>query len=285
MRTTLFYEGFNLTANVEIISVGNELLIGKTLNTNAQWLAKRLTVLGLNVRRITTVSDDIEEISTTVKEAINRKPDYVITTGGLGPTFDDKTLEGIAKALGTPIDVNQEALKIIEEKYDTYAKEQRLEKIELTPARVKMARLPKGADPLPNPVGTAPGVLIKRGKVSIAALPGVPPEMEAIFDGSLMPVLKKLAGNATFFETSLGVSGLMESELAPIIDKVMHDNSFVYIKSHPRGAEKTPHIELHLSTMAKDATIAKNHVTKAIIQITDTIQAKGGKITRFKTKK
>lgn len=273
-----------MTANVEIISIGNELLIGKTLNTNAQWLSKRLTVLGLNVRRITTVSDDVEEIGAAVKEAINRKPDFIITTGGLGPTFDDKTLEGIAKALGTPIAVNQEALKMIEEKYKAYAKERGVENIELTPARVKMARLPKGAETLPNPVGTAPGVLIKHSKVSILVLPGVPPEMEAIFDGSLAPTFKKSAGNATFFETSLGLSGIMESELAPIIDKVMHDNSFVYIKSHPRGAEKTPHIELHLSTMAKDAATAKTHVARAIIQITDTIQAKGGKITRFKTK-
>jgi nicotinamide-nucleotide amidase len=274
-----------LTANVEIISIGNELLIGKTLNTNAQWLAKRLTVLGLNMCRITTITDDVEEIGAAVKEAMNRKPIFVMTTGGLGPTFDDKTLEGIAKALGTLIDVSPEALKMIEEKYEAYAKERGLEKIELTPARVKMARLPKGAEPLVNPVGTAPGVLIKQGKVSIVALPGVPPEMEAIFDGSLEPIFKKLAGNATFFEISLGVSELMESELAPIIDKVMHDNSFVYIKSHPRGAEKTPHIELHLSTTAKDVMTAKNHVSRALIQITDIIQAKGGKITRFKANK
>lgn len=140
---------------IEIISIGNELLIGKTLNTNAQWLAKRLTTLGLNVHRITTISDDVEEISAAVKEAILRKPDFLITTGGLGPTFDDKTLKGITKALGTRLEKNKEASKMIEEKYKIYAKEQGLEKIELTPARMKMAKLPKGAKPLLNPVGTA----------------------------------------------------------------------------------------------------------------------------------
>jgi molybdenum cofactor synthesis domain-containing protein len=274
-----------LTANIEIISVGNELLIGKTLNTNAQWLARRLTTLGLNVRRITTISDDTEEISMAIKGAISRQPDFLITTGGLGPTFDDKTLEGIAKALNTQLEQNRDALEMIKEKYQAYAKEQGLKKIELTPARVKMAKLPKGARPLPNPVGTAPGVIIEHDKVKIVALPGVPPEMKAIFEDSLVPVLKKLAGDATFFETSLGVSGLMESELAPIIDKVMRDDAYVYIKSHPRGQERIPHIELHMSTTAKDSTTAKNRVSRAIIQITDTIQAKGGKITRFKTKK
>ena len=274
-----------MTANIEIISVGNELLIGKTLNTNAQWLAKRLTTLGLNVRRITTVSDDTKEISVAVKEALSRKPEFLVTTGGLGPTFDDKTLEGTAKALNAPLELDKEAYKMVEEKYKVYAKEHGLGRIELTPARVKMAKLPKGAKPLPNLIGTAPGVMIEHDKVTIVALPGVPPEMKAIFEDSLEPILKKLAGDVTFFETSLGVSGLMESELAPIIDKVMHDNSYVYIKSHPRGQEKIPHIEIHLSTTAKDSTTAKNRVSRAIIQITDTIQAKGGKIMRFKSKK
>jgi molybdenum cofactor synthesis domain-containing protein len=271
-------------ANIEIMSVGNELLIGKTLNTNAQWMAKRLTTLGLNVRRITTVSDDVDEISAAVNEAISRKPDFLITTGGLGPTFDDKTLEGIAKALNAPLELNEEASKMVEEKYKTYAQERGLEKIELTPARVKMARLPKGAKPLPNPVGTAPGVIIKHQKATVVSLPGVPSEMEAIFEKSLEPLLKKLAGKATFFEASLGVSGMMESELAPIIDKVMHDNPYVYIKSHPRGQEGIPHIEIHLSTTAEDSATAKNRVSRAIVQITETIQTKGGKITRFKAK-
>jgi nicotinamide-nucleotide amidase len=270
--------------NVEILSVGNELLIGKTLNTNASWMAKRFTALGFNVRRITTVSDDVDEISAVVIEALSRKPDFLITTGGLGPTFDDKTLEGVAKALEAPLELNKEAFKMIEEKYKTYAEERGLEKIKLTPARVKMARLPKGAKPLPNPVGTAPAVIIKHSKATIVSLPGVPPEMESIFENSIEPSLKKVVGKATFFETSLGVSGIMESELAPIIDKVMHDNPYVYIKSHPRGQERTPHLELHLSTTAEDAATAKNRVSRAIIQITETIQAKGGKITRFKAK-
>jgi len=76
----------------------------------------------------------------------------------------------------------------------------------------------------------------------------------------------------------------MESELAPIIDKVMHDNPYVYIKSHPRGAEKTPHIELHISTTAKNPATARNYVTRALIQINDIIQTKGGKTKPFKTK-
>lgn len=273
--------GFRMKT-VEIISVGNELLIGKTLNTNASWMAKRLTALGLNVRRITTVGDNVEAISAALKESLQRKPDFLITTGGLGPTFDDKTLEGIAEALHRPVELNQKAMSMVEEKYKIYAKERKLEKIELTPARVKMARLPKDAKPLHNPIGTAPGVMITHRKVAIISLPGVPAEMEAIFEDSLEPMFKKLRNRAVFYETSLGVWGMMESELAPLIDKVMHENPYVYIKSHPKGQEGMPHIELHLSTTAEDSTTAKKRITRTIVQTTETIKAKGGKITKFK---
>jgi len=264
---------------VEIICIGNELLIGKTLNTNAQWLTKRITTLGLNVSRITIVGDDIDEISKITKEALQRKPIFIITTGGLGPTFDDKTLQGIAKASNCPLQIHKEALKMIEKKYQHYVDEGLVkQKVELTSPRIKMATLPKGASPLPNPIGTAPGVLLKQNNTTIIALPGVPPEMEVIFDNTVVPLLKEVAGNATFYETSISVTGIMESEIAPLIDKTMHDNSYVYIKSHPHGGEGVPHLELHFSTTAQNSNIAKKHVSRALLQITELIQAKGGKI-------
>ena len=263
---------------VEIICVGNELLIGKTLNTNAQWLAKRITSLGLSIRRITTVGDEVEEISSAIQETIQRKPSFVITTGGLGPTFDDKTLEGIAKALQRQLEIHDQALKMLEEKYRKFVEEGRMEKLELTPPRVKMARLPEGAEPLFNPVGTAPGVIMKNNETTIVALPGVPHEMKAIFEEFLVPILKKAAGKATFFETSIEVTGCMESTIAPLIERVMHDNPYVYIKSHPKFEERVPHLELHLSTTAEESKTARKLVGKALVQLSETIQEKGGKI-------
>jgi molybdenum cofactor synthesis domain-containing protein len=275
-----------MTHHIEILCIGNELLIGKITNTNAQWLAKRITNLGLTVNRITVASDDVAEISNLIKEVLERKPRAIITTGGLGPTFDDKTLEGIAKALDQPLKVNPEARKMIEEKYKQYLKEGRIEEeIELTPPRIKMATMPQNAQPLHNPIGTAPGVLIEQEGTKIIALPGVPPEMEAIFDESVEPILKKMAGNVVFYETSLGADGVMESDLAPLIDKTMHDNPYIYIKSHPghRG-EGRPHLELHFSTTAQDSETAKNRIAKALLQMTELVQAKGGKIKPQKQK-
>ena len=273
-----------MTHHIEIIGIGNELLIGKIANTNAQWLAKRITTLGLTVSRMIVIGDDISEISKAVREALKRKPKIIITTGGLGPTFDDKTLEGVAKALHSRCKVNSEAKRMIEEKYRQYLEEGRIEeKVELTPPRVKMASIPEDAMPLHNPVGTAPGVLIKHDDTTIIALPGVPPEMEAIFDESVQPILKKMAGNAVFFETSMALEGVMESDLAPLIDKTMHDNPYIYIKSHPgRRSEGKSHLELHLTTTAQDSETAKKRVAKALLQIAGLVEeAKRGKI-RFK---
>ncbi|MEM2917503.1 MAG: nicotinamide mononucleotide deamidase-related protein [Candidatus Bathyarchaeia archaeon] len=269
---------------IEIVCVGNELLIGKTLNTNAQWLAKRITTMGLNVKRIITIGDDTDEISQALKECLKRKPAFIITTGGLGPTFDDKTLEGIAKALNRKLETNQQALKMVEKKYRQYQKEGKIEKVELTPPRIKMATLPENSQPIENPIGTAPAVLTTQNNTTIIALPGVPSEMKAIFEESLMPLLRKTLGDMTFFETSLEVSGIMESDMAPLIDKVMHDNPYVYVKSHPKGEEKIPRIELHISTTAKNTQEAKERVSKTLIQISEMIQAKGGKIKPTKAK-
>ncbi|MEM3703043.1 MAG: nicotinamide mononucleotide deamidase-related protein [Candidatus Bathyarchaeia archaeon] len=267
-----------MNTQMEVICVGNELLIGKTLNTNAQWLARRATSLGVMVRRITVVGDEVEEIASAIREAMQRKPRFIITTGGLGPTFDDKTLEGISEALNRKLILNDKALKMVKEKYEAYAKSGRIDDSEMTQYRVKMAMLPEEAEPLPNPVGTAPGVLLKVDNTLLVALPGVPAEMEAIFEESVAALLRKEAGEIMFFEASIYTDGIVESTLAPLIDITMRDNPYVYIKSHPKAEEKKPHIEVHLSTTAKDSETAKNRLGKAIIQLSELIKGKGGKV-------
>jgi molybdenum cofactor synthesis domain-containing protein len=273
-----------MNQTVELICIGNELLIGKTLNTNAQWLAKRITDLGLTISRITVVSDKINEISIVITEAIKRKPRFIITTGGLGPTFDDMTLQGIATALKLKLKVNQEALNMVKKKYQAYSLENMKEPIELTPHRLKMAKFPEGANPLPNPVGTAPAAFITFENSTIFALPGVPSEMKSIFDESIALTFKKIAKEITFFGKSIESMGIMESSIAPLIDKVMKNNPRVYIKSHPKGTEKVPLIEFHISTKAQKTNEAKKDVTKALIELTDFIEKNGGKIINQKPK-
>jgi molybdenum cofactor synthesis domain-containing protein len=259
------------------------------MNTNAHWLAKRFTALGATVQRITVISDDTDEIAAAIREALNRKPAFIITTGGLGPTFDDKTLEGIAKGLDTKLEANEEALALVRGKYEALLRERRIEKVEMTPARVKMATFPRGAEPLRNPVGTAPGMLVKIKKTLLIALPGVPPEMEAIFEESIVPMLKKQVGKLAFFEISIYLDGIMESTLAPLIDKDMHDNPHVYVKSHvytknvPQVEGKKSHIELHFSTTAENRKTAEDRLNNAVVQLTNLVQKNGGKVKRTET--
>ncbi len=266
-----------MTCAVEIISIGNELLIGKTPSTNSQWLAKRITSLGGHTRRISIISDSLDEISQTLTDSLNRKPSLIITTGGLGPTFDDMTLKAIAATLKKPLNIDEKALEMVKAKY--HQQEAVLgQRIELTPARIKMATLPADSKPLRNPIGTAPGVLLAVDASKIVALPGVPKEMEAIFEESVGPLVREMAGKTFVREESLKITEIMESAVAPLIDETMHDNPHVYIKSHPKTSESPPWIELHLMTTAESERVTEERIEAASIQISRLISEHGGKV-------
>jgi molybdenum cofactor synthesis domain-containing protein len=267
--------------DIEIICVGNELLIGKVKDTNAHYIAKQVTQLGANVKRLTVIQDVVEEIANVINESVARRPQLIITTGGLGPTFDDKTLQGIAKALNRKLEVNPKALEIVKQKCVEYAKKRGLPtEIELTPPRVKMATLPEKTEVVNNPIGTAPGVRIEEGGTVLFALPGVPVEMEAIFDETIAPLIKQAVGSAVFCERSIFADNIIESRLAPLIDKVMGDNDGVYIKSHPMRTENKPHVELHLTITASKEQKPVAKLAKATTELASLIEAVGGEVTK-----
>ena len=266
-----------MSPTMEILSIGNELLIGKIPNTNATWLCKQATALGINVKRVTVLPDNVDETAEAIRETLKRKPQFILTTGGLGPTFDDKTLETIAKALTRKLEVNPEALVMVKEKYLAYATKAGNKHVELTEARTKMATIPEGTKPIHNPVGTAPAVRVDLKGTVLIAMPGVPREMEAIFTETVAPILKEASGGAAFYEESLYVD-IMESALAPLIDVTMRDNPGIYVKSHPKAEENQPHIELHLSTTTANPEAAKEKLRRAAAQLADLITKNHGKI-------
>ncbi len=215
----------------EIISVGNELLIGHTLDTNSHWISKHLTKFGWTLQRITILRDSLESIRHGVSSAIQRKPDLLITLGGLGPTHDDMTLKGVAMALNKTLVLNSEALAMVKARYA------RMEtSVGMTRFRRKMAMLPESAVALPNPVGTAPGVLVKTRRTNVVSLPGVPSEMKSIFMGSVVPMLTVSKGKQPA-EITIRLLGIVESALAPALDRTRRAFPGLYFKSHPRGRE------------------------------------------------
>jgi nicotinamide-nucleotide amidase len=270
------------SCKVELISVGNELLLGNTVNSNASWIASQVTSLGGSVARMTTVADNLDEISHAIKEAIQRRPTFIITTGGLGPTFDDMTLRGVAKALRVSVRLDRTAATLIQEHYTRRLPNRR---VRMTKSRLKMASIPSGGEAIRNPIGTAPAVRLSVGKIELFCLPGVPREAKAIFKDSIAEVISSRTGGLVFVERWVNVRGIMESTLAPMINQVMRRWPDVYIKSHPRGVEAggRPHIELHFSTHGSDAGKAKGILLLAVRNLVDRlieVDAKIGPVSR-----
>jgi len=259
--------------NVEILVIGNEILIGKTQDTNSNWMAKRITKYGHRLRRITTIGDSLEEISTTLKEILKRNPDLIITSGGLGPTFDDMTLKGIAMGLNSEIELNEQALNSIKKAYENANKQGILKLQGLTKERKKMAYLPRGSTPLPNTRGTAPGVKIKEDNTIIFILPGVPAEMKAMFLNVISPILKEKQGK--FVEKGFIFKGIGESQIAPYVTKLEEKYPQLWIKTHPRVGLS---IEVELSITAFNVKNGEEMAEKVLNELKKIILSLDGKI-------
>ena len=180
---------------VEILAIGNELLRGEILDTNTQWLCRLVTARGGRVGRVTLLPDVEAEIAAAVRAAIERRVAVLFTSGGLGPTDDDLTLAAVARGAGVALVLNEQARTMVRASYNDFHARGIIFEPGLNPFREKMARLPAGAEPLDNPVGTAPGVLLRAGVTAIISLPGVPPELEAIVSQTLAPFLDRTFGS------------------------------------------------------------------------------------------
>lgn len=224
----------NEQLTAEILVVGNELLNGTTLDTNSFWLSQKLNESGVCVLRKTTIRDNLEAISLGFHEALMRKPDWLFSIGGLGPTFDDLTIRGLGKGTHRRLALNPEAVTML--RVDYRKRRKRISKLSKT--SLKMAMIPNGGVPLRNPVGSAPAVLIKQDKTTVVTLPGVPNEMKQIF---LTHVVSKLreASCYSIKERWVKIIGLPESRLAPEISRQFETHKrYLYVKSHPSGFQK-----------------------------------------------
>ncbi|BAY94206.1 MULTISPECIES: competence/damage-inducible protein A [unclassified Tolypothrix] len=194
--------------SAEIICVGTEMLLGDILNSNAQFLAKQLAQLGIPHYYQTVVGDNPERLKQVIEIAISRAQ-ILIFTGGLGPTPDDLTCETIADFFGVPL---VERPEIIEDMAEKFAQRGRV----MTPSNRKQALIPEGADILPNPTGTAPGIIWQpRPNVTILTFPGVPSEMYRMWEETAVPYLKSQGwSKEIIYSRSLRFWGIGESALA-----------------------------------------------------------------------
>ena len=260
---------------VEILCVGNELLRGEIQDTNSNWICRLVNSHGGQVARATMLPDTEEEIAAAVRSAIKRRVGVLFTSGGLGPTDDDLTLAAVAKGAGVALELNITAREMVRERYDDFFARGVLAQGGLNPFREKMAWLPAGSQPLHNPVGTAPGVLLRQEATTIICLPGVPPELEAIITHTLTVFISDTFGKGCSFQRTLTVRCNDESLMVPALGRVVSLHPQVYIKSLARALGEIAELDVLFTTTGKEEGKCRALVNKAVKELQKELTALG----------
>jgi nicotinamide-nucleotide amidase len=241
--------------HVELLTIGDELLLGQVVDTNSAELARTLAEAGVQVRHRSTVGDDAESIASEVRQALERSG-AVITTGGLGPTRDDVTRPAVADLLGLPLEFSDEVWGHIVERYRFFGR---------TPAEANrvQAQVPRGAAILRNRWGTAPGLWIDVGQPMggfVVMLPGVPYEMRMLTEHELLPRMKSRAAGAVVRSRTLRTVGVAESTLAESIGSIEPDIAPITLAYLP-GSDG---VDLRLTAWQLSATDADDRLNDAL---------------------
>lgn len=212
----------------EIISVGNELLRGEITDTNAGFLATQLPLLGIELNRMTTAGDDIEQLREALERA-QEKADIILVTGGLGPTADDLTREAIAAVTGEEPAVDAGLEKQLRQIFGRMGRD-------MPPHNIKQAWLIPSAEPLDNPLGTAPGWWVRKNGKTIAAMPGPPREMTVMWRNEVAPRLRNILSKQLILSRTFKTYGLPEAEVAEMVQSFFEtDNPSLGIYAHLDG--------------------------------------------------
>ncbi len=232
----------------EIFAIGTELLMGELRDTNAAWIASRLPALGIELQWVSIVGDRLEQLTDAFTRGLERS-DLIVTTGGLGPTQDDLTREGIASALQeTPV-VQDEVVRDLEQSFQRRGQQ-------MPSHNIKQAHLIPSAEFLPNANGTAPGWWAERDHRVIVAMPGPPVEMHAIWEEQVEPRLRQLVENEVTVTRNIKTMGLSEAAVDEVMDEFFgHDNPYLGIYSKADG--------IHLRVIARARDVA---AARALIQ-------------------
>lgn len=197
---------------VEIITIGNEVLNGRTLNGNAAFIGAELQKLGFSVRRVTTIPDSYDDIKDTLSSAFQRS-DIIFTTGGLGPTHDDMTCEAICRYIDTQTVLNERALHMMKTRYRSRDRS-------MPKGNEKQAYIPKGSQVMLNSIGTAPGFYIAKDGKYIFSMPGVPHEMQKMFLEEALPVILEHFPKKPRIIKKYRTTGIPESLLFNKLDRI-----------------------------------------------------------------
>jgi nicotinamide-nucleotide amidase len=253
---------------VEIFAIGTELAIGRIQDTNSHWIAQRVGELGGGVRRITVLTDDLDEMIGALRDSLARGTRLLLISGGLGPTPDDLTIEALARVLGCDVSVDEATL-------EDYVRRRNLSgRHELTPGLMKMATVPVGSEVCPNPAGWAPCTVCLAGEATLIVLPGPPREMEAVFT---MHVASRIAQLTAQKSAALRVVvNMYESEVSPLLQEVMGCHPGTYLKAYVAMREAFDHgLPVDIVATGTDSAAAQHLLQQAVTSFGELVGARG----------
>lgn len=246
------------------------MLRGRVGDGNAPAVARYLSQRGAMIGRIVVVDDDERSISKALREALDRNPRLVVTTGGLGPSIDDRTLAAVADALGRPLALHPGAKSMVEASYRRLRERKLLTQGGLTAARERMCNLPVGCSPVENPVGVSLGVICRLpGGATVLCLPGMPDEMVAVLEAA-MPLLKDAAPRASVAQREIESPTADESALRPLLEELAHQFPDLWINSHALGRRRGQKILITLESTGgsqKEAAAAVDAAVKRLLAL------------------
>jgi nicotinamide-nucleotide amidase len=246
--------------NAVIISVGNELTLGQTVDTNTAWLSQRLAEIGIHVVLHVTVADEVKPLEVEIRRACDMA-DVVLISGGLGPTEDDLTRDALAAAMGVGLALDERYLDQIR---DYFTQRQRT----MPETNKVQAMFPVGSAPIENTCGTAPGIQANIGRSVVYVMPGVPREMRVMYERSVLPQLRSRAGGAVILARTLHTFGTGESDIGELIRDLM--------KRGQNPAVGTTAQQAIISVRIHAAGVNRNEAERLLEQTTAEIRSRLG---------
>lgn len=244
----------------EIITIGDEILIGQIVDTNSAWIAEQLNLAGVEVFRITSVHDDLNQIEEALKQA-EKDVDFVLITGGLGPTKDDITKTALCNFFNTRLIFNEDVFNIIHERFTR-------RNIDINKLNRDQALVPELCEVIPNKLGTAPGLWFEKNNTIFVSVPGVPFEMKHILTYEILPRLMQTGRTRAIYHKTIHTQGLPESMLAERIDQwetaLPADIKLAYLPN-PMS------VRLRLSAVGDNEELLKQRVEKEAAKLQDLI--------------
>ena len=256
----------------DIIATGDEITYGQIVDTNSSWIADLLTQSGVIVRKITVVPDQIDDIGAAIQDGLRKHRQLIISTGGLGPSEDDLTIDAVAKALGTEAILGEEALFLLKAKCDEFG-------VQLNERRKRMARSIRSGRALTNLVGLAPGLMVECDSTTIFVLPGIPEEMKAMFQTHVLPKVREWTAAWT---RSINIRVFAGNYRFHIFARIQREFPKVYFKVHgkppSRDENDIQENEVTILTRGTDVEACRSSLRIVVERLRTLLVEEGGNL-------